>query len=72
VSVALSNAIVWNVAFYPRRGYLAGEHFGNVIQLWDLDPDHARQRICALTAGSLTRDTWHEYLPQLHYHPPCD
>jgi hypothetical protein len=42
------------------------------IMLWDLNIDHAIQRICATTHNTLTRQQWNQYVsPQLRYNPPC-
>ncbi|MFH9012963.1 hypothetical protein ACH4C6_16425 [Streptomyces sp. NPDC017943] len=60
------------LAFDPRSGMLAVSSGADSIRLWDLDVDRAAQRVCALTRGVLTPDTWHEYLPRLSYDPPCD
>lgn len=39
--------------------------------LWDLDEQHAVDRICATTGGMWTETRWRQVLPQLPYQPPC-
>ncbi|MFC7840129.1 hypothetical protein [Streptomyces sp. NPDC057382] len=60
------------LAFNPGSGMLAVSSGADSIRLWDLDVDRAARRVCAMTRGVLTPDTWHEYLPRLSYDPPCD
>ncbi|MEW2614276.1 hypothetical protein AB0937_29635 [Streptomyces sp. NPDC047880] len=59
------------LAFSPDSPMLAVSSGADTIRLWDLDVDTAVRRICAMTRGVLTRDTWREYLPRLSYDPPC-
>ncbi|GAA2221894.1 NACHT and WD repeat domain-containing protein [Streptomyces indiaensis] len=59
------------LAFSPNSPMLAVSSGADTIRLWDLDVDTAVRRICAMTRGVLTRDTWQEYLPRLSYDPPC-
>jgi WD40 repeat protein len=44
----------------------------NAVRIWNLDAATAIQRICATTANVLTPAAWHQYVPELSYHPPCD
>ncbi|MFJ7337920.1 hypothetical protein ACIQUU_32315 [Streptomyces sp. NPDC101116] len=59
------------LSFSPSSPMLAVSSGADTIRLWDLDVDTAVRRICAMTRGVLTRDTWQEYLPRLSYDPPC-
>ncbi len=58
------------VAFSPDGTFLASAS-GTTLGLWDLNADHAIQRICATTRGVLTPQRWHQHIPQLSYDPPC-
>ncbi|MFJ4654976.1 hypothetical protein ACIP5Y_27190 [Nocardia sp. NPDC088792] len=59
-----------NVVFSPAPGTLAGQWSGG-IQLLDLDPRHAEDRICSVTRDVLTPDNWSKYVPQLPFRRPC-
>ncbi|MGH3774912.1 MAG: hypothetical protein ACRDRR_04130 [Pseudonocardiaceae bacterium] len=58
------------VAFSPDGQFLTSAS-GNTVGLWDLNGDHAIQRICAATRGVLTPERWQQHIPQLSYEPPC-
>ncbi|KOX00525.1 WD-40 repeat protein [Streptomyces sp. NRRL B-1140] len=60
------------LAFSPNSNTLGVSSGADTIRLWNLDVDTAVRRICAMTRGVLTQDTWREYLPRLSYDPPCD
>ncbi|MGW0610285.1 nSTAND1 domain-containing NTPase [Streptomyces sp. NPDC002788] len=60
------------LAFSPNSHMLAVSSGTDTIRLWDLDVAQAVRRVCSLTRGVLTPDTWREYLPRLSYDPPCD
>ncbi|MFF7735198.1 AAA family ATPase [Streptomyces sp. NPDC007984] len=60
------------LAFSPNSHMLGVSSGSDTIRLWDLDVDTAVRRICSMTRGVLTPDTWREYLPRLDYDPPCD
>ncbi|MFE7897137.1 hypothetical protein ACFU3E_06275 [Streptomyces sp. NPDC057424] len=60
------------LAFSPNSHMLGVSSGADTIRLWDLDVDTAVRRICSMTRGVLTPDTWREYLPRLSYDPPCD
>ncbi|MFB7718900.1 hypothetical protein [Nocardia sp. NPDC056100] len=69
-TLTMPSRTTWNVSFDPAGGRLIG--VGNsVMSIWDLDENHARQRICAVTRGVLTREIWAAHLPRLPYQPPC-
>ena len=59
-----------SVAFSPDGHTLAAAD-GGTIRLWDLDVDHAIDRICATTSNNLTPEQWAGYIPELPYDPPC-
>ena len=46
----------WQLAFHPRPGYLIGTADQGTLRIWDLDPDHATARTCALTGPTITDD----------------
>ena len=50
----------------PRRPL--GDGTGLV---WDVNPDHWKQRACAVAGRSLTREEWEELLPDRRYQPAC-
>ncbi|MGA5895019.1 hypothetical protein [Streptomyces venetus] len=60
------------LAFSPNSRLLGVSSGTDTIRLWDLDVDRAVARICSMTRGVLTQDTWNEYLSRLSYDPPCD
>ncbi|CAL9502331.1 hypothetical protein SUDANB108_03483 [Streptomyces sp. enrichment culture] len=60
------------LAFSPGSHLLGVSSGADTIRIWDLDVERAADRICAMTRGVLTPDTWREYLSRLSYDPPCD
>ena len=61
-----------SVVFSPNgRTLAAGSGYDGTIRLWDLDVDHAIDRICATTSDNLTPKQWTRYISQLPYDPPC-
>lgn len=60
------------VAFYPDGKHLVGATADGTVHVWDLDPEHAVDRICSTTKSVLTEEVWREHLPQLKYRPPCE
>ncbi|MGX1560395.1 nSTAND1 domain-containing NTPase [Streptomyces sp. NPDC055506] len=59
------------LAFSPNSHMLGVSSGADSIRLWNLDTDEAVRRICSMTRGVLTPDTWREYLPRLSYDAPC-
>ncbi|MFF5984886.1 hypothetical protein ACFY78_39200 [Streptomyces olindensis] len=59
------------LSFSPAGHTIAVSSGADTIRIWNLDVDPAVRRICSLTRGVLTPDTWSEYLPRLSYDPPC-
>jgi WD40 repeat protein len=63
---------VTTVAFSKDGHTLLTGSQDTAIRPWDLNLDHAVQRICATTRNTLTRQRWNlDVSPQLPYHPPC-
>jgi WD40 repeat protein len=60
-----------SVAFAPRDAYLVGAPYQVVGFVWSLDPAAAVRQLCARAGDPLTRAEWKQYLPDLHYDPPC-
>jgi WD40 repeat protein len=56
---------------FSRDGQFLASGSGNNVGLWDLNGEHAIQRICAATRGVLTPERWQQHIPQLSYEPPC-
>ncbi|MGI5426977.1 hypothetical protein [Streptomyces sp. CA-179760] len=59
------------LAFSPDRHLLGVSSGADSVRLWNLDTDEAVRRICSMTRGVLTPDTWRAYLPRLSYDAPC-
>ncbi len=57
------------VAFSPDGRAIASGSNDSATQLWNLDVSYAINWICSTTR--LTRQQWHQYMPQLPYRPPC-
>ncbi|MGW4354336.1 NACHT and WD repeat domain-containing protein [Nocardia sp. NPDC004582] len=60
---------VWNVAFLDDRHLIAGGRDG-ALRIWDLDPEHARIRICALTGATIVKRLEAEF-PGHRIENPC-
>ncbi|WDV52905.1 hypothetical protein PV963_22345 [Streptomyces coeruleorubidus] len=60
------------LAFSPNSHMLGVSSGTDTIRLWNLDVDEAAHRVCTMTRGVLTPETWREYLPRLSYDPPCE
>jgi WD40 repeat protein len=58
------------VAFSLGGQFLASAS-GDTVGLWDLNGEHAIQRICAATRNVLIPEQWQYHIPQLSYEPPC-
>jgi WD40 repeat protein len=59
------------VAFSPGTATLAEGAIDGTVWLWNLNPRYAIRRICAATAGDLTRKRWDQYVSNLPFQPPC-
>ncbi|MVU77650.1 hypothetical protein GPX89_10405 [Nocardia sp. ET3-3] len=55
----------------PGDNLLAALTADGTFALWDLDTQHAIDRICEVTGTFWTEDLWKQYLPSLPYHPYC-
>ncbi|OXR44185.1 hypothetical protein B7C42_03745 [Nocardia cerradoensis] len=60
------------VGFLPDGKHLIGATADGTVHVWDLDPQHAVDRICSTTKSVLTDQVWREHLPQTRYRPPCE
>jgi len=60
-----------SVAFGRDGQTLAVGSYDGTVRLWNLDVGYAIERICT-TAGGLTPQQWHKYIPQLPYQPTCE
>ncbi|MDQ3761792.1 MAG: AAA family ATPase [Actinomycetota bacterium] len=64
-------ASIGHYVAFSRDGQFLASSSGNTVGLWDLNGQHAIQRICATTRGVLTPERWEQHIPQLSYQPPC-
>jgi WD40 repeat protein len=67
---------LWALAFTPDGQTLASGGDDATVRLWDLTELNALRRhpaepACALTAGSLDRSQWIQYIPGLPYQNTC-
>ncbi|MFH9005773.1 hypothetical protein ACH4E5_21405 [Streptomyces afghaniensis] len=60
------------LSFSPNSHMIGVSSGTDTIRLWNLDVDEAARRVCTMTRGVLTPETWGEYLPRLSYDPPCE
>ncbi|MGE7433164.1 nSTAND1 domain-containing NTPase [Kitasatospora sp. NPDC001175] len=60
-----------SVAFSSDGHTLAIASTDATVRLLDLNAAAAIRRLCATSAGALTRDRWSQYVPQLPYWQPC-
>jgi WD40 repeat protein len=56
---------------FSRDGRFLATATANSVGLWDLNVQHAIQRICGATRNVLTPEQWKRHIPQLSYEPPC-
>ncbi|MDA3648713.1 AAA family ATPase [Saccharopolyspora indica] len=63
---------VWGLAFRSNTTLATGSH-DQSVQLWNLDPGFASNRVCAVTNDNvLTEEEWRKYVsPELAFDPPC-
>ncbi|MFI6857408.1 hypothetical protein [Streptomyces sp. NPDC050416] len=60
------------LSFSPNSHMIGVSSGTDTIRLWNLDVEAAARRVCTMTRGVLTPETWSEYLPRLSYDPPCE
>ncbi|UGT39572.1 hypothetical protein LTV02_26375 [Nocardia yamanashiensis] len=61
----------WTAMLAPDGRHLVMPAADGALRYWDLDEQHAIDRICATTGNMWTAELWKHYLPQLPYSPPC-
>jgi WD40 repeat protein len=71
-NAALATGVRNAVVFSPDGHTLTSGGEDRTIRLGETDVDRAIQRICAITANTLTPAMWERYVsPTVPYHPPC-
>ena len=58
-------------AFDPSGNHLIAVYDSGAAFVWNMDPNHWKQRACAVVGRSLTREEWTELLPDRRYQPAC-
>ncbi len=61
---------IFSVAFSHDGQTVASGSYDGAARLWNLDVGYAIEHICA-TAGGLTPQQWHQYIPLSPYQPSC-
>jgi WD40 repeat protein len=61
--------ITWKLQFSPDGQTLAAAD-GN-IHLWDIDPEHVFQGICASAGDKITESEWEKHIPDAIYQSTC-
>jgi len=59
------------VRFDPSGNQLVILYFDGTGLVWDVNPDHWKQRACSVAGRSLTQEEWEELLPRRGYQPAC-
>jgi WD40 repeat protein len=59
------------VGFDPKGNQLVAVYDNGTGLVWDVDPDHWKQRACSVASRSLSREEWEELLPERSYQPAC-
>ncbi|MGX1806433.1 WD40 repeat domain-containing protein [Nocardia sp. NPDC055321] len=63
----------WNATLHPNGTLIAAGGENGAVRLWDLNEQHAIDRICSVTGGMWTPELWSRHLPNdLAYSPPCE
>ncbi|MGV9409072.1 WD40 repeat domain-containing protein [Nocardia sp. NPDC003693] len=72
-TLAEAGAHPWKATVHPDGSHIAAGSDDSGIRLWDLDEEHAIDRICAATGDMWTEELWQRYLPaDRPFDPPCD
>ena len=61
---------VFSVAFHPDNHTLVTAS-DDGTRIWELDPERAAARICAVIDPKMPEVEWARYFPGLNYDPPC-
>ncbi|SUA76896.1 Uncharacterized protein containing caspase domain [Nocardia otitidiscaviarum] len=61
----------WLSSLHPSGRFAVATDEDGALRVWDLDIEHAVDRVCAVTGELWTPELWQRYLPQLPYDPPC-
>jgi WD40 repeat protein len=59
------------VGFDPKGNQLVAVYVDGTGLVWDVDPDHWKQRACSVASRTLYREEWEELLPERRYQPAC-
>ncbi|WFE26752.1 helix-turn-helix domain-containing protein [Solwaraspora sp. WMMD791] len=59
------------VTFTSDGRGLAAAGTDGTIRLWDVEPARVASWICSAAGDPLTEAEWRQYVPDLHYDPPC-
>jgi WD40 repeat protein len=59
------------VGFDPKGNQLVAVYLDGTGLVWDVDPDHWKQRACSVANRTLSREEWKELLPERRYQPAC-
>ncbi|WP_113698580.1 WD40 repeat domain-containing protein [Nonomuraea lactucae] len=66
------SADVRSVAFSPDGKTMASGSRDNTVTIWSMDTGAVMDRICLLSAASMTREDWRQHVgPDIPYDPPC-
>ncbi|MGH3866897.1 MAG: caspase, EACC1-associated type [Pseudonocardiaceae bacterium] len=60
-----------SLVFSPHGTLATANGDDDTVKLWDVNVDHAIQRICDTARNTLTPEKWQQYIPGLPYRPPC-
>jgi WD40 repeat protein len=70
-SVVKLSGAVGPIVFRADSRLLATQNRNGYVQLWDVDVQSWRRKLCAIAGRSLTPEEWASYLPARSYHPQC-
>lgn len=66
-----SDPRTWWATYVPGDQAVVATTEDGTLRWWDLDVQHAVDRICSATGNLWTVALWKQHLPQLDYRPPC-